>query len=67
MSIQKENIKKSDNEEIRDEKTELTDEELEQVNGGTYQLKKETQTYSKGGGAGKVNVNDLSFTKYVDE
>ncbi len=48
-----------------DENSELTDEALEQVSGGAFGLKKETQPHS-GSGSGKVNVQDLSLTKWVD-
>ena len=66
MNKSTEDSKIKQNEVIDEENTELTDEALEQVSGGVFGLKKEIPSYSRSGAAGKVNVNDLSFVKYVD-
>ncbi len=63
MSKSTEDSKIKKDELISDDNTELTDEALEQVNGGTFQLKKETQPYSS---AGKASFKDLNMTKKVD-
>lgn len=65
MSNPTENSKKSNTEEIGDKHTELNEDQLEQVNGGAFGLKKEPQPYSSHGkgGAGKVGSIDITITK----
>ena len=61
MKKQTKDSKTKKDEVISDENTELTDEALEQVNGGDFELTKETQSVSRSA-QGKIALANYNFT-----